>query len=96
MFETDDATLTIEDCKPHEFYEVQIESAEGSVRLQLHPIMGEGGGEGDDEEPADSKHPTFRIMISWVMKAGKLVRFAAKAVNTVEKIERIVHYFMQD
>ena len=97
VVETDEATLTIEGCKPDRFYSVEIQSDDGSARLQLHPILGEHGGEGDDEDQ-EPKPPrfSFKVVMRWAFKGGKLVSFTAKAIATVEKIEKIVRYFIDD
>ena len=66
VVETDEATLTIEGCKPDRFYSVEIQSDDGSARLQLHPILGEHGGEGDDEDQ-EPKPPrfSFKVVMRW-------------------------------
>ena len=96
VVETDEATLTIENCKPDSFYSVEIQSDEGTARLQLLPILGEHGGEGDDDEEPRLPRYIFKVIIQWVFKGGKLVSFVAKAIDAGEKIERIVRYFLDE
>lgn len=99
IVETNDTTISIEDCKPDAFYSVTIESAEGSVRVQLLPILGERGGEDlpeSKEPPPEPKEPRFRVVISWVIKAGKLISFTAKTFDLIDKVEKVINWIIEE